>query len=409
MSVAARLRKSVLGKAAVVVSVAALALTACGSESSVRPVSLESRPGPSGTTFWDVQEQPPPGAKPGDVYWVQPRSDTPSGARGWNVVYVSEVQPGLKKYVSGEVYVPTGKSDAPRDVVLWNHETTGLADNCAPSRRSLGEGRQSRVPAIQDLLSRGYAVAMSDYPGQGLPGPTAYMVGQTNARASLDVLRAAQNLPEVNASKRFVEYGWSQGGQTTMHAESIARTYAPEFEGMGAALIAPAVRIRELTLNSMRSPELAGYVISTLPGIKTAYPQLHYSDFLTGEAMEHFPALSDGCFDIWSDASSVRDAYQPGALSPGSPWWNALTAVDDFRPAGTMPFAVFQGSADTTTPPELTSRERTALCQAGSSVDYQEFPGLDHESVVPEAAARFPAWAADRFAGKAAPNNCPQP
>ncbi|MER6987853.1 lipase family protein [Saccharopolyspora hirsuta] len=408
---AGRMRtRSVLTKAAVATTVAALAFTASISASGAEPQAdlLSARPGPTGTTFWDVHEQPPEEAEPGDIHWVQPRADAPSGARGWNVVYVSEIQPGVKKYVSGEIYVPEGRSSAQRDVVLWNHETTGLPDSCAPSRRSLVEGDRSRVPAIRALLDQGHIVAMSDYPGQALPGPSHYMVGQVNARASLDVLRAVRNLPELNASNRFVQYGWSQGGQTTMHVESIARTYAPELEGLGSALIAPAVRIRELTLNSMRNPELAGYVIATLPGIKAAHPQLRYSDFLTGEAVEQLPVLADGCFDIWDSASSLRDPYQPGAMSPDGAWWKALTAVDDFRPAGSMPFAIYQGSADTTTPVELTSRERTALCQAGSEVDYHEFGGLDHESVVPEAAEQFPDWAADRFSGEPAPSNCPQ-
>ncbi|MDA3623894.1 hypothetical protein OU415_00520 [Saccharopolyspora sp. WRP15-2] len=400
-------RRSVFAKTAVATSVAAMVFTGSVSAEPEED-SLSARPGPAGTTFWDVHEQPPETAKPGDIYWVQPRSDAPSGARGWNVIYVSEIQPGVEKYVSGEIYVPAGKSHTPRDVVLWNHETTGSADSCAPSRRSLGEGDQSRVPAIRALLDQGHVVAMSDYPGQALPGPSHYMVGQDNARASLDILRAVRNLPELNASNRFVQYGWSQGGQTTMHVESIARTYAPEFEGLGSALIAPAVRIRDLTLNSMQSPELAGYVIATLPGIKAAHPQLRYSDFLTGEAMEQLPVLADGCFDIWDSASALRDPYQPDAMSPDSAWSKALTEVDDFRPAGSIPFAIYQGSADTTTPVELTNRERTALCAAGSSVDYQEFDGLDHESVVPEAAERFPTWAADRFAGTPAPNNCPQ-
>ncbi len=410
MSITARRAPSVTVKAVITASAAALALTACGSAdaSAAAPISLSATAGPTGTTFWDVAEQPPADAKPGDVHWVQPRSDAPDGSQAWNVVYVSEIQPGVKKYVSGEVYVPKGKAKSPRDMVLWNHETTGLADNCAPSRRSLGEGEQSRVPGIAALLDQGYVVAMSDYPGQGLPGPSYYMSGQVNARASLDMLRAVHNLPEIDASNRFVEYGWSQGGQTTMHVESIAQTYAPEFDGVGAGLVAPAVRIRELTLNSMQSPELAGYVISTLPGIKAGYPDLRYGDFLTDEAMEQLPVLSDGCFDVWSTAASVRNAYEPGAMAPDGGWWKAFTAVDDFRPAGSMPFVIYQGSDDKTTPAALTSREQTAICASGAASQYNEFPGLEHETVVPEAAERFPAWAADRFAGAAAPSNCPQ-
>ncbi|WP_190812747.1 hypothetical protein [Saccharopolyspora pogona] len=66
---------------------------------------------------------------------------------------------------------------------------------------------------------------------------------------------------------------------------------------MGAALVAPAVRIRELTLDSMRSPELAGYVVSTLPRINAAHPQLRYGDFLIEEALEQLPVPADRCFD----------------------------------------------------------------------------------------------------------------
>ncbi|MGP4029354.1 lipase family protein [Actinomadura sp. 3N407] len=372
------------------------------SQQSPRP----AKPGPPGTAFWNVNQKPPANARPGDILWTQPRTDAPAGAQGWNLIYVSEIKPGIKKYVSGEVYAPKKKRRSPRDLVLWNHETTGLTDNCAPSRRSLVEDDRLRVPAIRELLDAGFVVAMSDYPGQGLPGAPYYMAGSPNARASLDVLRATRKLPTVNTSQRFVQYGWSQGGQTSMHLESTAKSYAPEFKGLGTGLIAPAVRIRDLTHRSMQIPGLAGYVIATLRGIQAFYPDLKYRDFLTPSAMEQLPVLSDGCFDIWSSASSLRHPYRPRAMARGSSWRKALTAVDAFRPAGTMPFVIYQGTDDTTTPPSLTLRERVALCGAGSQVMYNEFAGLNHSSVVPVAAERFPAWAADRFAGKPAPDNC---
>ncbi len=360
--------------------------------------------GPAGTNFWDVYRAPPAGSKPGDVLYAQERTDAPAGSKGWNVVYVSEIQPGRLAYVSGEIYAPADASNVQRDVVLWNHETTGVADACAPSRRTLST---DRVPAVNDLLGKGYVVVMSDYPGQGLPGPAYYMAGQPNARASLDMLRVAQKFPQANASKRYVMYGWSQGGQTTMWAESIAANYAPEFSGLGAALIAPAVRIKDLTLNSMQDTALAGYVISTLPGIKAYVPELKYSDFLTTEGLEQFPAMADGCFDVWETASTVQAPYKPGALVEGSAWWNAMVAVDNFAPRGSMPFVIYQGSADTTTPPSLTLKERAKLCAAGAAVEYVEYPGLDHGPVVPEAAKVFPAWAESRLKGLAANNNCP--
>lgn len=363
----------------------------------------------AGTAFWNVTTPPPAGARPGAIHQAQQRSDAPAGSTGWNVIYVSEIRPGRLAYVSGEIYIPDAPAAAPRDVVLWNHETAGLADACAPSRRSRVEGGRERAPALSDLLAKGYVVVMSDYPGLGLPGPAMYMAGQPNARASLDMLRVARNFPQAKASSRYVMYGWSQGGQTTMWAESIAATYAPEFTGMGAALVAPAVRIRELTLNSMTTAENAGYVISTLPGIKAYVPDLRYRDFLTVDGMEQFPDLASGCFDVWDTAAGVKDAYVANALTPGSSWWNAMTAVDAFAPRGSMPFIIFQGSQDTTTPVRLTQNERNALCKAGAAVDYEEYAGLDHISMVPEAAKRLPAWIESRFQGQAAENNCGTP
>lgn len=394
---------------------AALALAGCGNSGSVGVGDAHAatlapfKEVAIGTDFWAVQEAPPAGAKPGDILRAQKRGDAPAGAQGWSVVYVSEIAPGKLAYVSGEVYYPAAAATAPRDIVLWNHETAGLGDACAPSRRNLLENSVDRVPAISSQLAAGRVVVMSDYPGLGLPGPALYMAGQPNARASLDMLRVAQKFPDARASARYVMYGWSQGGQTTMWAENIAASYAPEFTGLGAALIAPAVRIRELTLNSMKSPTNAGYVISTLPGIQAYMPELKYRDFLSAEGMEQLPALTNGCYDIWELATSVRDAYQPGALTPGSSWWNALTAVDNFTPRGSMPFVMFQGTLDTDTPVALNQRERSALCKAGSAVEYNEFATLNHLTMVPEAAKRLPAWMDARFKGQAPANNCPAP
>src|SRR5699024_1113376 len=185
-----------------------------------------------------------------------------------------------------------------------------------------------------ELLELGHIVVMSDYPGQGLPGPTYYMAGDVNSRASLDALKALDNLPEIEHSGRYVQYGWSQGGQTTMQAEALAADYAPEFELMGAALIATAVRIKDLTERSMQQPELAGYVISPPPGTKAAYAVQEYRDFLSPEAMEKLPDLSFGCWDIWDTGSTVEDAYTATALHDATHWADSIAKIADFIPAG---------------------------------------------------------------------------
>lgn len=380
-------------------------LAGCGGAEAADTPQLTA--GPAGANLWEVPPVVAAGARAGDIYWAQERSDAPAGSRGWNVIYVSEVTAGQLRYVSGEIYLPTAAAAGPRDVVLWNHETTGNADACAPSRRETAYGDGTpRVPALAGLLAKGYVVVMSDYPGLGLSGPTFYMAGEPNARASLDMLRVARNFPDANASTRFAMYGWSQGGQTTLWASSIASTYASEFQPVGGVLIAPAGRILDLTLNSMTETSLAGYVISTLPGIRSLFPALKYGDFLTVEGLEQFPAMTDGCFDVFGAAAAVTDPYKPDALVPGSPWYQAMAQVDSFRSVKEVPMLILQGSLDDTTPVPLTARLRTDLCAAGAAVDYRESAGLDHISIVPVADGVVPGWVEARFKGEVAGTNC---
>jgi hypothetical protein len=406
----------VVGTAVLAVTLSAVAVGASAAQSTqpnndaqFDSLALHSQNvGPPGTAFWtEVPPRPPANAKPGDILWVQRRADAPRGSVGWDVVYVSEIQPGVKNYVAGEIFVPSRPSHGQRNVVLWNHPTAGLNDDCAPSRQTLGQAGNNNVPALDELIDAGNLVVASDYPGLGLAGPAYYMAGDPNARASLDIIRAARTIPELRASANFVQYGWSQGGQTSEHVDTVVRSYAPELRPLGTAMIAPATRIRDLTLNSMQHDGLAGYVIMTLRGIQAANPDLKYRDFLTVEGMEALPELTDGCWDIFGNAAPLQHPYQPNAMTPDSPWSNAMAAVDDFNPGGTMPYLIFQGSADDAVLPAMTRHERDVLCAAGSRVQYNEVSGKDHESIVPVAAKAFPQWAADRFAGEPAPTNCP--
>ena len=133
-----------------------------GDSSGDRP-ALGAPEGPPGRSFWRVPLEAPAGSRRGEVLWAAERSDAPAGARGWNIIYVSEGATGALVYVSGEVYMPDAPAQAAtRPLVVWNHGTAGTQDSCAPSRNDLvvetREGDRlatdgnSRVPALVSLL-----------------------------------------------------------------------------------------------------------------------------------------------------------------------------------------------------------------------------------------------------------------
>jgi len=120
--------------------------------------------------------------------------------------------------------------------------------------------------------------------------------------------------------------------------------------------------------------------------------------------------LSAGCWTIAEKTQgkpTTLFANQEG-LKPGKPWRELLEKNDAFLPVKNVPFVFFQGDKDDAVPVQLTRKVAADLCEQGVTVDYRESEGLDHETIVPVAAAALPAWFEDRFNGSPAQKACPK-
>src|SRR5690606_37645715 len=101
-------------------------------------------------------------------------------------------------------------------------------------------------PGINEMLSRGFIIAATDYPGLGTVGPHPYLVGVSEGRAVIDSVRAARELREAHAGDRFVVWGHSQGGQAALFTGELSASYAPELKLLGVAAAAPATDLTKL-------------------------------------------------------------------------------------------------------------------------------------------------------------------
>src|SRR5262249_43074663 len=144
--------------------------------------------------------------------------------------------------VSGLAVIPVG-APANRPIVAWDHPTSGLVPRCAPS---LARKRYEFIPGLKAMIDRGYDVVATDYPGLGTPGPHPYLVGDSEARATLDAVCALHELPGAEAGDRFAVWGHSQGGQAALFTGIDAARYAPELELEGIAAAAPATELAAL-------------------------------------------------------------------------------------------------------------------------------------------------------------------
>ena len=71
-------------------------------------------------------------------------------------------------------------------------------------------------------------------------------MGESEARAVIDSVRAARSFPGLENSSRFVVWGHSQGGQAALFTGMIAKRYAPELQLMRVAAAAPATDLPTL-------------------------------------------------------------------------------------------------------------------------------------------------------------------
>jgi pimeloyl-ACP methyl ester carboxylesterase len=330
----------------------------------------------------------------------------PSGAKAWKVLYHSRSVDGQDIAVSGVVVVPSGAAPkGGRPVVTWGHGTTGLADQCAPSKQT---DAASQVPFVEQLVDAGYAVAATDYEGLGTPGVHPYLVGESEGRSVLDAARAARALNAAGASDRVLIAGHSQGGQSALFAGELASSYAPELDVLGVAAAAPAADVEHILPLAAAIDGGAGYLAMGIQGFHAAYPDADPASVLAPDAEAKSEAATTQCAGEVMDAfrgvsGSAVLAHDPLSIPSLQQLLHENSAGN--RPAG-APLLVVQGTADTTIPQALTDAFDAKACAAGDTVDYRTYDGATHASVIAAAQDDVVAWMKDRVAGKPAPTTC---
>jgi len=179
-------------------------------------------------------------------------------------------------------------------VVSWAHGTIGSSDAHAPSRDKLGSQawifNKHPHALLNEFLKKGWAVVMTDYEGLGTHGRHPYLLGESEARGILDIVRAARKLhPEV--SNRLAIVGHSQGGHAALFGAHHAPSWTPELDLRCVAAVAPASYIKELFFGVRTIQEAQGGFAFTalfLTGAIAGDPHIQVSEVLTPRAYEKF-------------------------------------------------------------------------------------------------------------------------
>jgi pimeloyl-ACP methyl ester carboxylesterase len=323
------------------------------------------------------------------------------------VLYRSEDLGGNPIPVSGFVVAPKDPAQRTGTVVTWAHGTTGLADRCAPSKYVVNDqfGFLARAMPVVD---QGWTFVATDYEGLGTEGVHPYLVGISEGRGVLDIVRAAEQIADsgVTPESQVVIYGHSQGGQAALMTGDIATTYAPELDIVGTIAAAPAgeLSLVEAT-TSAGGGGARGFALMILAGFLDAYPDLPIDAVANDEwkplVEQVAETCSDGAFALAATATGPRPN---GALDPQ---WKAV--LDENSPGMVFPAApilIVHGDADELVPPALSELIQARYCTLGVASERIIYPGASHTSVVIESFPDVLTWIGDRLAGLPPPTSC---
>jgi alpha-beta hydrolase superfamily lysophospholipase len=353
--------------------------------------------------------QPPtplPLGDPGSLIWAERDStlnfDPPQVL--WRILYHSRDANNRDVAVSGFAIVPVAAApNSGRAVYAWAHGTTGLGDQCAPSK-SL---KDSIPPYAGSLVGGNAVVVATDYEGLGTPGDHTYLAGVPEGQAMLDSIRAAAALPNAGPIGDVVLAGQSQGGGAALFAAQLAPTYAPELPLRGVVASAPAAELSVVATAARTSPFKASLLLAA-SGLRAAYPDFDVSSFLTQAAIADLSRVANECVDATNrryQSTPITDILtaDPGQVPAVAAILlaNSPGAVDP-----KIPIMIVQGANDEQIPVAVSADLAAKYCRLGANTTRVVYPGASHDGVIDSAQDDAVRWINDRYKHKTAKDGC---
>lgn len=342
----------------------------------------------------------------------------PHVAKAYRILYSSTGWPdGKPVVISGVLFIPAGK--VPKGgwpLIAWSHGTTGYADVCAPSNMP----RSARDKAyFGTWLKDGYAIVATDYQGLGTAGPHPYLQYRSEAMAVLDSVRAVlATHPEI--SKKILTMGQSQGAGAAIGAAYIAPHYAPELKIRGTVATGIVAEVadtygasQEKTASTYSDEDdysNAGFeVLYFLGTVRSSdVANIRPEDYVSDKAL---PLLEQGkhmCLrDLFAESIKRKIKMADFYKKPIAEVEAIADKVSRF-PDGKLNTPVFVGTGLADTMAQTASQYNfvSAMCAAGTTVQWHYYPHATHSGAVMRSRADSPAFVKTVMAGKPVQNMC---
>jgi pimeloyl-ACP methyl ester carboxylesterase len=381
-------------------------------EASASPKSQEGRASitmQAPDAFYDSPPDMP--RKPGTLLRSEPLKGVilPKNVRGWRILYATTVDDTTPATAVATVFAPTDPTADPRPVIAWVHGTTGLLQKCMPSLLSAAS---KGIPERDRIVMAGWVVVATDYSFAEKGGPHPYLIGEGEARAALDSVRAARQMSELMLGKRLVVWGHSQGGHAALWTGIVGPRYAPDLEIRGVAAIAPAANIKNLLAMNVEVDKWFGPYLAL--SYSRFYPDITFEQAVRPEALDAARQIVNLCDFLPREdqerMAALAATFEGPALAIGSN--KTLQArLEQNTPESRIEASVViaQGLSDMVVPPSATGAYVEERCAAGQQLEYWTFAGRDHLTVIqPGTPLEEPLikWTMARFANEPQAPGC---
>ncbi|MEB5929081.1 alpha/beta hydrolase [Acinetobacter schindleri] len=307
------------------------------------------------------------------------------------------------------VFTPKGTPPAKGwPIVAWAHGTTGVADQCAPSRNELN-------PDIKDMIARflqaGYMVVAPDYEGLGEPSGTElhpFLNLKSEAYSITDAVVAAKDYLGSEASNQWMAVGHSQGGQAALGAAQYAAR-ASQMTYKGTVALAPASNFslilaggeaqagQETNLNKKIETlaSLDTFTALIVAGLRNPNPNLQYSQVFQNPTDDIAKNAESDCYEVLggkfgnemgiylNDKKTLEGYPRTQANFMTIPVVKTFLEKDSqpLQVKVTTPVIIYQGGADKTVPKAATDVLVRSANQKQTSLGYITNNSWDHGSV----------------------------
>jgi len=349
--------------------------------------------------------------QPGTLVRSEPLKNAvlPAGMRGWRILYTTTVDDNTPATAVATAFASSSSQPGPRPVIAWDHGTTGLVQKCMPS---LFSNPTFEIPWCGQIVKAGWVVIETDYSFTEKGGPHPYLIGEGEARATLDAVRSARQLSELSIDKRMVVWGYSQGGHAALWTGIVGPRYAPELEILGIAAIAPATKIERNLAMSAEVEKMFGPYIAL--AYSRFYSDIKFEQAIRPEALDAARQIVNLCDSVPPEEveriETLSKTFDGPALATSSN--KALQArLEQNTPDGAInaPVVIAQGLSDTVVPANATKEYVEERCSAGQRFEYWTFAGRDHFTIAGRDAPLedlLIKWTLARFSNEPAANDC---